>query len=243
MTRIALVTGSAKRVGREISLHLAEKGWGLALHYNSSSQEAEILEKDLNFRYPNQPFFTFGANLTSDEETKSLISEVISHFGGLNLLINSAAIFEPSSFKDSSIHSLDQHWAINFRAPFILMNEYANRCDQGLIINMTDTRITNNKSNFFSYSIAKKALQDMTKMAALELAPAFRVNSIAPGALLPPADKGEGYLEKLASKMPMGLPVGMGNIMQSIDFLIENDNITGQLLFCDSGESLLNPIY
>jgi NAD(P)-dependent dehydrogenase (short-subunit alcohol dehydrogenase family) len=108
---------------------------------------------------------------------------------------------------------------------------------------MTDTRITNNKSKFFSYSVAKKALQDMTKMAALELAPAFRVNSIAPGALLPPVDKGEGYLERLASKMPMGLPVRMENIMQSIDYLIQNDNMTGQLLFCDSGESLLNPLY
>lgn len=243
MTGIALITGSAVRVGREISLHLAEKGWGLALHYNSSSREAEMLEEDLKSRYPNQPFFTFGANLTSDEETKSLINEVISQFGSLDLLINNAAIFEPSSFKDSSIHSLDQHWAINFRAPFILMNEYVNRCDKGLIINMTDTRITNNKSNFFCYSIAKKALQDMTKMAALELAPAFRINSIAPGALLPPADKGEGYLEKLASKLPMGSPVGMKNIMQSIDYLIANDNMTGQILFCDSGESLLNPIY
>lgn len=243
MTGIALITGSAVRVGREISLHLAEKGWGLALHYNSSSEEAKLLETSLKTMYPEQPCHTFQANLSSDEETKNLIGDVISHFGSLNLLINNAAIFEPSSFKDSTIHSLDLHWAINFRAPFILMNELVNRCDKGLIINMTDTRITNNKSNFFSYSIAKKALEDMTKMAALELAPAFRVNSIAPGALLPPADKGEGYLEKLASKMPMGIPVRMKNIMQSIDYLILNDNMTGQLLFCDSGENLLNPIY
>lgn len=243
MTGIALVTGSAVRVGREISLHLAEKGWGVALHYNSSSEEAKMLETDLKYMYPDQQFHTFRADLSSEEETKSLIGDVISRFGYLNLLINNAAIFEPSSFKETTIQSLDRHWNINFRAPFILMNEYVNRCDQGLIINMTDTRITNNKSKFFSYSVAKKALQDMTKMAALELAPAFRVNSIAPGALLPPVDKGEGYLERLASKMPMGLPVRMENIMQSIDYLIQNDNITGQLLFCDSGESLLNPIY
>jgi NAD(P)-dependent dehydrogenase (short-subunit alcohol dehydrogenase family) len=243
MTGIALVTGSAVRVGREISLHLAEKGWDLALHYNSSSDEAKILEAELKTMYPNQHFSTFKANLSSSEETKNLIGDVIARFGRLNLLFNNAAIFEPSSFKDTSIHLLDLHWAINFRAPFILMNEFANLSDQGLIINMTDTRITNNKTNFFAYSVAKKALHEMTKMAALELAPAFRVNSIAPGALLPPAGKGEGYLERIAAKMPTGIPVRMRNVMQSIDYLIENENMTGQLLFCDSGESLINPIY
>jgi len=243
MTRIALVTGSAVRVGREISLHLAEKGWDLALHYNASSQEAKLLESDLKYRYPNQRFCTFRSDLTSAEETKSLIGEVIRHFGRLNLLINNAAIFEPASFKNSSIHSLDLHWAIDFRAPFILMNEFANLSNEGIIINMADTRITNNKSNFFAYSIAKKALHEMTKMAALELAPAFRINSVAPGALLPPTGKGEAYLEQVAAKMPMGVPVKMKIIMQSIDYLIENDNITGQILFCDSGESLINPIY
>jgi NAD(P)-dependent dehydrogenase (short-subunit alcohol dehydrogenase family) len=243
MTGIALVTGSAVRVGREISLHLAEKGWDLALHYNSSSDEAKVLEADLKFMYPHQKFETFRANLATVEETQNLIGEVIAHFGHLNLLINNAAIFDPASFKDTSVHLLDKTWAINFRAPFILMNEYAHKADQGLIINMTDSRITNNKTNYFAYSVAKKALQDLTKMAALELAPAFRVNSIAPGALLPPAGKGEGYLERIAAKMPMGIPVRMENIMQSIDYLIENDNMTGQLLFCDSGESLVNPIY
>ncbi len=243
MTGIALVTGSAVRVGREISLHLAEKGWDLAIHYNSSSEEASHLETDLKYMYPNQRFHTFRANLSNTDETKNLIGDVISRFGRLNLLINNAAIFEPSSFKDSTIHLFDRHWTVDFRAPFILMNEYANLSDQGLIINMTDTRITNNKSNFFAYSIAKKALHEMTKMAALELAPAFRVNSIAPGVLLPPEGKGEDYLEHVAAKMPMGIPVRMSNIMQSIDYLIANDNMTGHLLFCDSGENLINPIY
>ena len=243
MTGIALVTGSAVRVGREISLHLAEKGWDLALHYNSSSEEAKLLEADLMYMYPDQQFFTFKANLSNPEETKNLIDEVISHFGRLNLLVNNAAIFEPSSFKDTTVHLLEKHWAIDFGAPFILMNEYANKADQGLIINLADSRITNNKTGYFAYTIAKKALHEMTKMAAFELAPAFRVNSIAPGPLLPPAGRGEGYLEKIAAKMPMGVPVRMENIMQSIDFLIENDNMTGQLLFCDSGENLINPIY
>jgi len=243
MEKIALVTGSAVRVGREISLHLAETGWDLALHYNSSADEVNILEGDLHSKYPDHQFYSFQANLSSVEETQVLIKNIISHFGRLDLLVNNAAIFEPASFKDTSIDLLNRHLEIDFRAPFILMNEYARLAEKGLIINMVDSRVTNNKTSYFAYSIAKKALQEMTRMTALELAPAFRINSIAPGPLLAPAGKDEGYLERIAAKMPMKVPVAMKTIMQSIDFIIANENMTGQLIFCDSGENLLNPQY
>ena len=243
MEKIALVTGSAVRVGREISLHLAQKGWNLALHYNSSKNNVTILEAELKSKYPDQRFYSFQANLSSVEQTKILVKNIITHFGRLDLLVNNAAIFEPSSFKETTIDLLNRHWEIDSRAPFILMNEYANLSPKGLIINMVDSRITNNKTDYFAYSIAKKSLQEMTRMAALELAPAFRINSIAPGPLLPPVDKNEGYLQKIASKMPMKEPVGMKIVMQSIDFIIANENMTGQLIFCDSGENLLNTHY
>ena len=239
MAGIALITGSAVRVGREIAFHLAQKGWDIALHYNSSMTEASVLETDLKANWPKQRFFLFKASLSSVEETRTLISNAISYFGQLDLLINNASIFESASLKDTSVQILDRHWQINCRAPFILINDFANLAKKGIIINIVDSRITKNDSDYLAYTISKKALWELTKMAAVELAPAFRVNAIAPGALLSPVGKGSDYLKKVALKTPMKEPVGMTSLLKSIDYLLENESMTGQLLFCDGGANLV----
>jgi pteridine reductase len=238
MAPVALITGSAVRVGREMAIHLAEVGWNLALHYNSSLKEVSILEAELKAGYPEQQFHLFKASLNSTEETKELVPNVINYFGQLDLLINNAAIFEPSPLKSTTTDMLDRHWQINFKAPFILLKEFANHSEKGVVINIVDTRIVKNESNYFAYTLSKKALWEMTKMSAIELAPGFRINAIAPGALLPPAGKDTGYLEKIASKTPLKKAVEMDSILKSIDYILENESMTGQLLFCDSGAHL-----
>jgi NAD(P)-dependent dehydrogenase (short-subunit alcohol dehydrogenase family) len=238
MAGVALITGSAVRVGREIAFHLADAGWDLALHYNSSLKEGSSLESELRARYPNQQFCLFKASLSSAEETKKLVANVINHFGRLDLLINNAAIFETASLRNTSGQMLDRHWQINCRAPFILIIDFANHAEKGIIVNIVDTRISKNYSDYFAYTMSKKALWELTKMAASELAPGFRVNAIAPGALLPPAGKDSDYLEKVASKSPLKTPVQMSSILKSIDYILENESMTGQLLFCDGGAHL-----
>ena len=128
---------------------------------------------------------------------------------------------------------------VNFISPFILMRDYANIADNGRIINIVDTRITNNKSEHLSYSLSKKSLWELTKMAALELAPHFRVNAIAPGAILAPAGKDQRYLEKVADLTPMKTPSGVVSVLKSIDYILDNEDLTGQLIFCDGGAHLL----
>jgi NAD(P)-dependent dehydrogenase (short-subunit alcohol dehydrogenase family) len=118
------------------------------------------------------------------------------------------------------------------------MRDFANHCKFGNIINFVDTRITKNKSNFAAYSLSKKGLWELTKMAALEFAPEIRVNAIAPGVTLPPEDKDEKYLWNLAENIPMKKPGGLKPILNSLDFILENDHLTGQLLFADGGENL-----
>jgi len=119
------------------------------------------------------------------------------------------------------------------------MRDFAKKCGKGLIINMVDTRITNNSGDYFAYSLSKKSLWELTKMAALELAPLFRVNAIAPGAVLPPVGKDNSYLEKISLKTPMKTPSGVISILKSVDYIIDNQDITGQLIFCDGGGHLI----
>jgi len=239
MAKVALITGSARRLGREIAHHLANMGWDLALHYRTSSDEIVDFEKELKSGFPDQRFNAFQADLGDISQTEKLISQVFEKFGHLDLLINSASIFEPSYLKETSVEKLNHSWQVNLVAPFILMRDFTNNSANGQIINIVDTRITKNKSDFFSYSLSKKSLWEMTKMAALELAPAFRVNAIAPGAILAPKGKDEHYLEKIADLTPMKTPSGVIAVLRSIDYIITNEDLTGQLIFCDGGAQLL----
>ena len=239
MNKVALITGSAKRLGNSISMHLATLGWDLALHYYTSNKAVKELQGDLQKLHPSQKFVLFKSNLQNENAVQTLIREVTGVFSRLDLLINNASVFEASSIKETSFDLLDRQMTINFRAPFLLILEFAQLTKEGVIINMVDTRITNNKSNFAAYSLSKKALWELTKMAALEFAPDIRVNAIAPGISLPPEDRDESYIWNLAKKIPMQKPGGVEPILKSIDYILENDHLTGQLLFCDGGENLV----
>ncbi|WP_321289521.1 SDR family NAD(P)-dependent oxidoreductase [uncultured Sunxiuqinia sp.] len=238
MKKTALITGASKRVGRALTNYLALKGWNIAIHYNSSAKEADQLKDELSKKFAQCKFATFQANLMKEKEVQRLIPEVIKEFQSLDLLINNASVFAPSYLKDTALELIQKQMTVNFQAPFLLSRDFANYAKQGLIINFVDTRITTNKSNFAAYSISKKALWELTKMSALELAPKIRVNAIAPGVTLPPEDQDEDYLWELAKEIPMQKPGGLEPIIRSLDFILENNHLTGQLLFGDGGENL-----
>jgi NAD(P)-dependent dehydrogenase (short-subunit alcohol dehydrogenase family) len=238
LNRTALITGASKRIGKAMSIHLASQGWNIAIHYNSSPEPAKQLQRHLQQKYPENQFGTFQANLMELMEVQQLIAKVLSEFRSVDLLINNASVFEPSPLKETSVELFERLMAINFHAPFLLSRNYANSTKNGLIVNLVDSRITNNQSNYAAYSLSKKALWELTKMAALEFAPGIRVNAIAPGVTLPPADKDENYLLELANKIPMKKPTGLDPILHSLDYIIKNDLLTGQLLFADGGENL-----
>jgi NAD(P)-dependent dehydrogenase (short-subunit alcohol dehydrogenase family) len=238
MLNTALITGASKRIGKAIAEHLAGKGWNIILHYNHSAKEAEMLVKTLSLKYPNQKFIPVKANLSKMDEVLDMVENLVKKFGKFDLLINNASVFDPAYLKDTSEDLFDSQLDVNLKAPFFLIRDFANHCNQGNIINFVDTRVTSNKSNFAAYSLSKKALWDLTQMAALELAPDIRVNAVAPGVTLPPEDEDENYLQKLAQNIPMKKPGGLQPILQSIDYILENNHLTGQLLFADGGENL-----
>ena len=102
------------------------------------------------------------------------------------MLINNASAFEQGLITETAFDLLDRMMMVNFRAPFLLMRDFARLSGKGQIINLADTRITSNKSDYAAYSMSKKALWELTKMAAIEFAPDIRVNAIAPGANITP---------------------------------------------------------
>lgn len=238
MTKTALITGAAKRVGKAMALHLAAQGWNIAIHYNTSEADAKLLLKQLKSSFPNQQFELFSADLSNAPEVETLVSRVADAMQNIDLLINNASVFDRADFAGTDTKFLDRQMNVNFRAPFILTREFVRLAKNGLIINFADTRITNNKSNFAAYSLSKKSLWEMTKMAALEFGPNIRVNAIAPGLTLPSEEKDEDYLWKLAGNIAMKRPGGLDPILKSLDYIVSNDYLTGQLLFCDGGENL-----
>jgi len=238
MNKTALITGAARRVGKAMAQHLASQRWNIAIHYNTSEPEARQFCDELVGTYPKQQFEIFKADLNLPEEVELLIPQVIQKMTSLDLLINNASVFEPAKLGETTTGFLDRQMNVNFKAPFILIREFAQTLKSGVIVNFVDTRIVNNQSNFAAYSISKKALWELTKMAALEFGPDIRVNAIAPGLTLPPEEKGEDYLLRLAEKIAMKRPGGLEPILKSLDYILNNDYLTGQLLFCDGGENL-----
>lgn len=238
MVHSALITGASKRIGKSIAEHLSGKGWNVAIHFNYSEKAAKKLVQQLSEKFPGQKFKAFQADLKNINDVLKLIPTVLSDMGTLDLLINNASVFEKGYLKETSPELYQRQMDVNLRAPFFLIHDFAKHCNKGVIINFVDTRITTNKTNFSAYSISKKGLWELTKMAALEFAPEIRVNAIAPGVSLAPEDENEDYLWNLAENIPMKRPGGIEPILKSVDYILENNHLTGQLLFADGGENL-----
>ena len=225
-------------MGKALTEHLASAGWSVIIHFNSSEKEALELALLLKQKYPKQNFDTIKANLSEIDKVKDLISRVVVKYGQFELLVNNASVFDPGYISETTLELYDLQMNVNLKAPLFLIRDFAKSCKEGNIINFVDTRITTNKSNFAAYSISKKALWELTKMAALEFAPKIRVNAIAPGVTLPPEGQDDTYLQKLAGNIPMKKPGGLIPILRSLDYILQNEHLTGQLLFADGGENL-----
>ncbi len=237
--RTALITGAAKRIGKFIAMHMAKKGFNIAIHYNSSINDAICLQTDLANRFPNQKFKIFKCDLSCAKDSEGFLDRVLQYFEKIDILVNNASVFDPGVIRETSVELFQDQMNVNFFAPFILSRDYAMNSTKGIIVNLLDTRIANNSNSHAAYSLSKVGLAHLTKMAALEFAPDIRVNGIAPGATLPPEDQGEEYLQRLAEKTPMKISGGIEPILQSLDYILVNQNLTGQILYCDGGEQLL----
>ncbi|MEE8423407.1 MAG: SDR family oxidoreductase [Thermodesulfobacteriota bacterium] len=238
--KVILVTGGAKRLGRAISLGLAQKGARMAIHYNRSGEEAKDTLKAITDKGGEGCLFP--ADLIGEKEVFKVIQNVSSYFGTVDILINNAAIFEEGSFFTTTSENWDRHFNINLKAPFLLSQKFAEQVSEngaGKIIHITDFRGVKPGVEHFAYTIAKSALITMTKSMAKVLAPRITVNALALGAILSPEGTGEDYFEQKIKKIPLKRSGEPSDVVSAIQFLLEGaDFITGATLIIDGGEHL-----
>jgi len=234
----ALVTGGAKRLGQAIAMTLAESGYDIALHYHRSRDQAEVTARQI--RQLGAACEIFSCDLGREAAALALIKQAYLRFPQLNLLVNSASLFQKSRLIPLNPKLLNSHLAVNFLAPYLLTSEFGRLCRKGQVINLLDANIVQNRTAYFDYLLSKKALAELTKMAAVALAPNIRVNGVCPGFILPPAGETTDYLSRVIRHVPLQRRGELGQIQSAVRFLLGNDYVTGQFIYVDGGEHLLN---
>ena len=237
--RAALVTGAAKRIGREIALELARQDWAVVAHYNASGPEAHELVGRIE--QEGGRAVALQADLAAERQLGELIPRAQDAVGALGLLINNAARFEPDDALDASRESWDRHMETNLRAPFVLMQDFARQLPDdahGVIANILDQRVWNLTPHFTSYTMSKAGLWTLTRTMAMALAPRIRVVAIGPGPTIRSARQSEAQFARQAAATPLGRGATAAEISTAIEFVLAAPSLTGQMIALDGGEHM-----
>ncbi len=229
----AIITGGAVRIGKALACHLADQGWNLAVHHNSSSPDEVVAHS----QKAGVTCRTYPGDLSNMAFAEGLIGQVRADFSDVALLVNCAANFIQENVEHTSTKTLTDTMALNLMSPYLLMREYKKQIGQGMIVNILDERITKNIPTFAAYSVSKVALEHVTKLAAVEWGATVRVNAIAPGLILPPAGHGQEYLDKNKKNVPMKTHGDVSDLTRALDYLIASPFVNGEILFVDGGSS------
>ena len=228
----ALVTGGARRIGRAICLGLADAGARVAVHYHTS--EAEAREVAGRCGGP-----ALQADLSRVDEAESLVERAADALGGIDILVNSAAVWDRVALDELTEEIWDRNLETNLKGPFFAARRAAALMGHGgVIINLTDWATPRPYPAYLPYYAAKAGLQSATAGLARALAPRIRVNAIAPGPILLPENTDPAYAEKVTAAVPLGRMGGEASVVSTVMFLIGNDFITGQTITVDGGRSL-----
>jgi pteridine reductase len=237
--KVAIVTGGAVRLGRALSLALAEQGVRVGVHYGSSAGPAEAVVGQI--KAMGSDATAIQADLSQTGEARSVVERTAAHLGRVDILVNSAAIFEPGNWDDTTEANWDRHFAINLKSPFFLSQAFAAQVGReraGHIVNIADWRGARPGPDHVAYTLTKAAVIAMTKSLALALAPNIQVNAIAPGLILPPPGRDQAFLESKAHQVPAQRVGSPNEIAKAMIFLLRSDFVTGDLILVTGGEHL-----
>lgn len=237
---VAIVTGAAKRLGREISMALAKRlSLDVVVHYGRSEADAEQVVSELKSLGRNS--VKVSADLRNPAAAAQTVFEASAELGPVRVLINCAAAFEERQLDGIDIEHWNQHFLVNALAPLILTQQFATQipADQnGHVINLVDWRATRPPATHAVYTASKAALSSLTKSLAQQLAPAIQVNAIAPGAMLPPPGADDWHAERAAEAIPLRRPGRPSDICDAVVYLLQSTFVTGEILHVSGGEQL-----
>lgn len=236
--KTALVTGGAVRIGRAICEGLASEGARVIIHYHDSRDEAEAFREKLS--KAGTGALALRADLSREDECRDLMRKAADECDGVDVLVNSAAMFVPDRLGTLDTPKLIAQMQLNLIAPMILTREFSRIANDGAIVNVLDRRIKDVDTEHMGYWIGKRALADFTRAAALELAPRIRVNAVAPGAVLPPPRSENSTWRELAGKVPLAHECSPQDVADAVCYLCTRDYLTGQVVFVDGGQHLLS---
>jgi NAD(P)-dependent dehydrogenase (short-subunit alcohol dehydrogenase family) len=250
--KAVLVTGAAKRLGREIALEFARQGWDVAVHYGQSASDAQATVAEIQSL--GRKAVAFKADLASEAEIHSLFTAVAAEFSNLQCLVNSASIFEydrANSDSPLSSQSLQDHMHVNVAAPILLsqlMFEYqksqTKKASEGnlsipSVIQLLDQKLINLNPDYLSYTLSKAALLTSVEVLAVDFAPHLRVIGLAPGITLTSGNQTESGFTKAHQMTPLGKSSTPDDIAKAAVFLASSNGITGTTLYVDGGQHLL----
>ncbi|PJI38000.1 SDR family oxidoreductase [Ferrovibrio sp.] len=235
----ALVTGAGRRIGRAIALHLAGRGYRVAVHCNRSRDEADAVVREITQAGGHAAIVQ--ADLADHAAVSGLVAQASSALGPLSLLVNSASLFDYDHIETATEESWERHLDTNLKAPFFLSQAFAAQLPDGTpgnIINMVDMRVWRLTPHFASYTVSKAGLWTLTQTLAMALAPRIRVNAIGPGPVLPSPHQTEEQFRKQWDSTPLKRGAEPGEIAAAIGFLLDAPAVTGQMIALDGGQHL-----
>ena len=245
--RTVLVTGAARRLGREIALALAAGGWQVAVHYRASEEDA--IETVAACARHQRASAHFDADFDDEAAVRGLLPRVVAHFGRVDAVVNSASLFEHDDAASFSFAALEKHLRSNTAAPIVLAQALHAHLQgraaageagvQGAVVNLLDQKLWNQNPDFVSYTLSKAALEAAGTMLALALAPRVRVVGVAPGLTLTSHLLDEAKFAQLHRLSPLGRSSTAQDVASAVRFALENRSITGTTLLVDGGQHLM----
>ncbi|MCY3779347.1 MAG: SDR family oxidoreductase [Chloroflexi bacterium] len=242
--KVALVTGSARRVGRAIALELARHGARILVHYHRA-EATEVRETIQAVKSHGVDAHSVAADLSHPEGVDTVFSALNERYGRLDIVVNSASVFQKRGLLDLTLDDWDLTMAVNLRAPFLITQRAArlmseNPLPGGVIINICDAGADRPWKDYPHHGVSKSALWMLTQVSALTLAPAIRVNAIVPGAMLKPAGRAvtDEEWSRIGERNPLRRTGTPEDVARAVLYLCQEDFITGELLRVNAGEHL-----
>jgi len=235
--RVALVTGGGRRIGRALAVALGREKMRVAIHFRSSAEDASLTEAMV--RDAGGTGFTLQSDLTNAAGPEALVAAVIAEMGGLDVVINSAAVMERTPVGEVTVDDWDAMFALNLRAPFFISQAAAKVMgDEGVIVNIADLAAFETWPAYIPHAISKAGVVKMTESLARALAPGIRVNCIAPGAILLPDDWDDDTARRFASTTPLERLGDPSDVVAAMLYLLRADYVTGETIVVDGGRRI-----